>query len=198
MRLDPAACSTRKRVRLPAQIAALVLLSVGYGHLVLTPALHTLSSHDEAEGLIGTVATGTRWLLFYVAQPFCAASLVLLALVCSLDPGLAKLAVRQEWKDGCGLTPCSVCGVLRPPRSHHCRECDACVVGFDHHCCVLGVCVAAGNQRVFILLLVSGAVAWGLLGWASVLCELARFALQLDVANATLLAKWQVCMQCIS
>lgn len=29
---------------------------------------------------------------------------------------------------------CLKCGVLRPPRAHHCKVCQKCVVRYDHHC----------------------------------------------------------------
>jgi hypothetical protein len=31
-------------------------------------------------------------------------------------------------------TNCSKCGVMRPPRAHHCKICQKCVVRYDHHC----------------------------------------------------------------
>jgi len=29
---------------------------------------------------------------------------------------------------------CSKCDVMRPPRAHHCKVCEKCVVRYDHHC----------------------------------------------------------------
>lgn len=55
------------------------------------------------------------------------------------------------------LEPCVVCSVQRPKRgAHHCRTCDVCTVDFDHHCGVLGTCIARRNQPYFIVLLLSG------------------------------------------
>ena len=43
-----------------------------------------------------------------------------------------------------------------------CRTCDRCVYGFDHHCGILGVCIAAGNQRNFVRLVSCGLVSCGI------------------------------------
>jgi hypothetical protein len=48
---------------------------------------------------------------------------------------------------------CGSCQFLRPPRTHHCRECDRCVFKFDHHCGWLNNCVGYKNLRLFVLLL---------------------------------------------
>lgn len=50
---------------------------------------------------------------------------------------------------------CHICKCLQPPYSKHCRQCDRCVRGFDHHCVYIHNCIGAGNRTVFVLLLVS-------------------------------------------
>jgi DHHC palmitoyltransferase len=49
---------------------------------------------------------------------------------------------------------CDKCDSIRPPRCHHCRICNKCVLQFDHHCVWLNNCVGYNNVRSFILALV--------------------------------------------
>ena len=49
---------------------------------------------------------------------------------------------------------CHACNMLRPnKRTHHCVECNHCVLDRDHHCFVLGGCVGLKNQVYFIVFL---------------------------------------------
>jgi palmitoyltransferase len=38
--------------------------------------------------------------------------------------------------------------------SKHCKRCDRCVRGFDHHCRFVNQCVGARNYRTFIVLVI--------------------------------------------
>lgn len=50
---------------------------------------------------------------------------------------------------------CIDCNIFRPPnRCSHCYDCQACVIGFDHHCVWLGTCIAIRNYADFIVFLV--------------------------------------------
>jgi len=44
---------------------------------------------------------------------------------------------------------CKKCSYHKPPRTHHCRWCDKCVLRFDHHCPWLDNCVGWANHRYF-------------------------------------------------
>lgn len=46
---------------------------------------------------------------------------------------------------------CTMCQVVRPPRSSHCHICGHCILRRDHHCVWLDTCVGETNHRAFIL-----------------------------------------------
>jgi DHHC palmitoyltransferase len=40
---------------------------------------------------------------------------------------------------------CETCNYHQPPTTIHCPDCNACVLGFDHHCVWMGNCVGVGT-----------------------------------------------------
>ncbi|XP_076823697.1 palmitoyltransferase ZDHHC12-B-like [Clavelina lepadiformis] len=57
---------------------------------------------------------------------------------------------------------CGLCGLQRPMRAKHCRECKHCVRRFDHHCPWIFNCVGERNHKWFYTFLVT---EMALLGW---------------------------------
>merc|ERR1712050_235463 len=55
---------------------------------------------------------------------------------------------------------CWSCKLWRPPKVSHCPECKRCFWRFDHHCFLVGNCVAVRNHSFFALFLLSGVVGW--------------------------------------
>ena len=51
---------------------------------------------------------------------------------------------------------CALCRVRGDAATHvrHCRLCDVCLRGFDHHCLFLLTCVAKNNRRLFLAFLI--------------------------------------------
>ncbi|KAF5323533.1 hypothetical protein D9611_005589 [Ephemerocybe angulata] len=45
---------------------------------------------------------------------------------------------------------CRMCQCYKPPRTHHCRDCDRCVLRMDHHCPWINNCVGHFNYSHFI------------------------------------------------
>jgi hypothetical protein len=102
-------------------------------------------------------------------------SIVLLYLLwrfCRTDPGLEK--VGKIAKDGNPMTIldiarqgdfafegpvtyafCASCEIVIPERTKHCKLCEGCYTGFDHHCMWLYRCVAYKNHRLFLLFCLS-------------------------------------------
>ncbi|ORX62964.1 zf-DHHC-domain-containing protein [Hesseltinella vesiculosa] len=78
---------------------------------------------------------------------------------------------------------CELCRCLKPSRTHHCSDCDKCVLKMDHHCPWVSNCVGHHNYKFFFLF-VTYTGLYGLWGLCSalplVVRALADGALDLD------------------
>ena len=77
-----------------------------------------------------------------------------------MGPGYIKL----RWTPGdraaeTQLQFCDRCQGYKAPRSHHCRQCDRCVMKMDHHCPLINTCVGHKNQGPFLVFIFNGVTA---------------------------------------
>ena len=54
-----------------------------------------------------------------------------------------------------GKILCMYCKTIVTEDCKHCRACDKCIVGFDHHCMWLGACVGVKTYRLFFVFTVT-------------------------------------------
>lgn len=62
----------------------------------------------------------------------------------------------NEWKKWCNK-----CDRYKPPRTHHCKQCNTCVLRMDHHCPWTNNCVGHGNTPHFFRFLLATLVGTG-------------------------------------
>jgi len=63
----------------------------------------------------------------------------------------AAVASKPAEEDPHGLKWCRKCNSIFPgTKRKHCRRCNKCVCGFDHHCWFLNTCIGADNRLFFI------------------------------------------------
>ncbi|KAK3259885.1 hypothetical protein CYMTET_31134 [Cymbomonas tetramitiformis] len=98
-----------------------------------------------------------------------------------------------------GFTFCERCQVVRPPRAHHCRVCNTCVLDMDHHCPFIGQCVGRDNFRPFLLFLFWATLSCSYVLYVSVHATHAKFgtlvqlwslARKTRVSTSSILPQW--------
>jgi len=65
------------------------------------------------------------------------------------QPGSEALLPGGAFRAADGRVRCIWCAVQQPVRAHHCKACNMCVHGFDHHCGFLGTCIGEANRCRF-------------------------------------------------
>ncbi|KNB41999.1 hypothetical protein JH06_4441 [Blastocystis sp. subtype 4] len=76
------------------------------------------------------------------------------------DPGVIRSTEENSLARGSVLESqkysyCSLCDLYRPEGAKHCPKCGVCLYNCDHHCIVMGQCVARNNLITFYVFLVS-------------------------------------------
>ncbi|KAL2934279.1 putative protein S-acyltransferase 16 [Bienertia sinuspersici] len=54
---------------------------------------------------------------------------------------------------------CQKCSHYKPPRAHHCRVCNRCILRMDHHCIWINNCVGHANYKVFFVFVLYAVIA---------------------------------------
>lgn len=106
------------------------------------------------------------WYTLSPAVPIIAAYLTLLVWSSMLktafaEPGILPTQLDSDAQDSVhrditlrdGLVTvkyCDICHIFRPPRASHCRLCNSCVDGIDHHCSFLNICIGRRNYPSFL------------------------------------------------
>lgn len=85
----------------------------------------------------------------------CALALSAHAKTTFTDPGaIPQSAVPVDVYTPAAHAMCSRCQSYKPPGTHHCRICDRCISGMDHHCPWMNNCVGTGNLSKFFTIVV--------------------------------------------
>ncbi|KAL7408816.1 DHHC palmitoyltransferase-domain-containing protein [Mrakia frigida] len=63
------------------------------------------------------------------------------------DPGREDMEVKKLTG---GPRYCSKCSAYKPPRAHHCKTCNRCILRMDHHCPWTANCIGHHNYASFV------------------------------------------------
>lgn len=114
-----------------------------------------------------------RWLLYFFEIIFGIGCLIFIIICICSDPGVLP---RNSFYSHCTenrktyflnkkkyyfirgrkfkIKFCPTCYIFRGPGVSHCKKCNNCVDGFDHHCPWLGNCIGKNNYKYFMIFLV--------------------------------------------
>jgi hypothetical protein len=92
-----------------------------------------------------------HWALVLIPAILFVQSVWFFVLTGCCDPGIIPRQRELEEAShhlGC-VRWCAKCNVEQPVGTHHCNECDTCVMNLDHHCGVIGACIGDINMPSF-------------------------------------------------
>ncbi|CUI15168.1 zinc finger protein, putative [Bodo saltans] len=152
-------------------------MSIVVAVLLLIPVVVFLSSVVPSDDVVS----------FVVVPVFTLFALLCLLCAVTVDPGVlvpippdpsrqAQIVEINGAQFECKI--CTTCNIVRPPRSSHCRQCDWCVDEYDHHCGVLGSCVAKRTFRFF-----SGFIAFSVVLAAYIFVRCVIFLVAMDFSR---------------
>ncbi|CAH8677141.1 unnamed protein product [Schistosoma rodhaini] len=115
--------------------------------ITLTSLYSTLHVAPPCSSLLGLFLSTCIFSSFYM---------ILKSYLCAVfvGPGFVPLGWRPcdpsaEQK----LQFCNVCRGFKPPRAHHCRACNRCIMKMDHHCPWINTCCGHLNHKYFLIFL---------------------------------------------
>ncbi|PVV02503.1 hypothetical protein BB560_003041 [Smittium megazygosporum] len=65
------------------------------------------------------------------------------------EPPISGVKVYELKRNSDKPRYCIFCKSYKPPRTHHCSDCDVCVLKMDHHCPWINNCIGLRNQGHF-------------------------------------------------
>eukprot|EP01016_Furgasonia_blochmanni_P050238 TRINITY_DN772_c0_g1_i3.p1 TRINITY_DN772_c0_g1~~TRINITY_DN772_c0_g1_i3.p1 ORF type:complete len:293 (+),score=43.25 TRINITY_DN772_c0_g1_i3:529-1407(+) len=76
----------------------------------------------------------------------------------SVDPDWMRRLVLMTITKRVNVRYCSKCLMIKPPRCHHCRLCNRCILKMDHHCPWVANCIGFYNYKYFMNMLLYGSL----------------------------------------
>lgn len=142
--------------------------------------------------LIFDISLGVIALVFYFRAKF-------------MDPGVVTpeqvkhdLTIKDVAKDDSKqLTFCHSCEFVLPHKTKHCKLCDWCVRGFDHHCVWMNTCVGVRNHRsffIFVFLLFICSIIYIIMGYIYLSHQSGSWMLHVLIAYAWMKEPWVAAM----
>ena len=144
----------------PSLIIVLVFVAVSTNFIFILPQMHSHTLRQVFGAVIIMLAAGVLIFLYllrnvdpgtlppYEGEVSDELKSKLAALVPSYIP-LTRV-VRHDDESAETQTYCRSCHIWRPPHAGHCHICRRCQLRFDHHCGIVGACIAKRTHGLFL------------------------------------------------